>query len=299
VLLIGRFPMFSILGLLLTSQFFIMSDRGNFWNPDKISKQTEIVAEKGDRNIAVHPLQFKNQKILLLVHGFDNTAAEAIDTYHLIHTQIGQLKDKNGNDLYDSVIGYLWPGYDDRLEYFDAEKNALELAQRTRTHLILLSKITKTIDILAHSMGNRLMFEALDFPPQDTMKRTIENFYSFGAAVDKDSIERYHKYDYSTENCRDLYVFHSNRDEVLKFLYRIAQWKGALGSEAPSNLTKVAKNIQLIDCTAFVTGHSQYFSALPLYKFINKQHLKELPPPDVAQNVVILKDGTIKRLSTN
>ena len=242
----------------------------------------------------VDPMQFQDHRTLLLVHGYDETADDALEIYKLIYSEIEQLKDAEGNDLYDSVIGYLWPAGSDYLEYEVAKDNALELSPKMKKYLIQLSQLTGSLDILFHSLGIDVCFEALNYPPLPLTKKTIQNFYSFAAAINSDSIEKHHQFAHATENFQDLYVFHSSPDEVLQYFYTFAEWDEALGYEGVADFSKIASNIQLIDCSAFVAGHSDYFTALPLYRFINKQHLNQLPPPHLAKNVVILEDGSVE-----
>ena len=76
-----------------------------------------------------------------------------------------------------------------------------------RSHLEFLSASAARVDVLAHSMGNRLVFEALDFP-SNRGKKVVHNLYSLAAAVDGESIEKKEKYYRSTQNCEKIFVFY-------------------------------------------------------------------------------------------
>lgn len=275
--------MFAIFKTLLAAGLILLSDRADFWNPDQESNQT---AE-------FDFTRFKGKRVLLLVHGYNNTAEETLATYSQVNQRIAP--------LYDAVIGYLWPGCDNIWEYFSAEKNADELTLRMRSHLSTLSFFSGTLDVLAHSMGNRLVLSALDYLSDRAPKKTIQNFYSLAAAVDDESIEKRQKYYYSTQHCENMYVFHSGRDEVLKIFYLLAERDSALGSKGVEDLKLTPKNIQFIDCTALVGGHSEYFSAPALYKFIQNQHEHQTPSSYIAPNVRLLADGFLvsNSFSTN
>jgi hypothetical protein len=175
-------------------------------------------------------------------------------------------------------------------------------------------------------MGNRLILGALDYLSLHTEKPTsqipnssscfglpysirkqschnffkqrqqtqpIQNFYSIAAAVDDDAIEKGHEYYNSTQQCQNMYVFHSSRDDVLKFLFLVAEKDEALGFEGLEDLNSISNNIQFIDCTSLVDSHSGYFLTKPLYKFIQNQHTHQTPAPNMAPNVQLLANGLI------
>ena len=276
--------------LFLASQLFLISDRDEFWNPDKLSNKTEIVQDNPHISLTE---DLKHKKVLLLVHGYNNSAEEALKTYYLIHDKVETLTDPDGKKLYDIVIGYLWPGYDHKLEYIEAKENALKLAERMRKHLQFLSAKAAKLDLLVHSMGNRLVLESLNFVSLHPKRKLVQNYYALAAAVDNESIEKNNKYYISTLNCQHLYVFYSEHDEVLKFCYKIAEFDNALGYDGIENIKKLPSNVNLIDCTALISGHSLYFTAQPIYQFIMQQHLNQLPTsPD--HSFKILPDGHLK-----
>src|SRR5690242_3299275 len=124
--------MFSMLNILLVTRLLLMSDRDHFWETDKIAK--ENVADK----TLIHPAKIKDKKILLVVHGFNNTAQDALESYRTVARHVEGLKGADGKELYDFVIGYLWPGYDSRLEYYPARKHAIQLKEKMEDHLQFL-----------------------------------------------------------------------------------------------------------------------------------------------------------------
>jgi len=176
---------------------------------------------------------------------------------------------------YDYVIGYLWPGYDDAWEYFEAKQHVSKLVKKMRMHLELLADSGAKVDVLAHSMGNFLMLEALACP-YSQKKKLVQNYYALAPAVDDETLEKKEKYYCSTQNCEKLFVFYSKRDDVLKWSYRLAEGDKALGFRGAEHPDRLPPNVQLINYTSFVDGHSQYFAFLPMYEFIGNQFLKGL-----------------------
>lgn len=261
-----------LLGLLIASQLWLMSDRASFWNDDKISDHTEFMLGSSLQRATLDSEKIKGKNILLLVHGYNNDPEEALSTYRLINIHLSSVKKGRGSKFYDLIIGYLWPGDDSFLKYYDAKHHVSKLAKTMRSHLEFLSDSAVTVDVLAHSMGNRLMLEALN-SPFHMPKKIVHNFYSFAAAVDDKSVEVNEKYYLSTQNCEKLFVFYSKRDDVLKWCYSLAEWDPALGYEGAENPKKLPKNVELINYTDLIGQHSQYFSVLPAYEFIEKQFL--------------------------
>jgi esterase/lipase superfamily enzyme len=289
--------MFSFLNILLVSRLLVMSDREHIWEADKLSKETQIVWDGMKDQATLDAKQLKDQKILLVVHGFNNSAKDAMQTYRTVADHIAALRDAEGNALYDLVVGYLWPGYENKLEYYSAKEHAIKLKEKMKDHLVFLASQAAKVDVIAHSMGNRLMFEALNFPPEKNAKKIVQNLYSFAAAIDNETIEKKHKFFHSSENCENVLIFHSKQDEVLEFLYCLAEWDRALGFEGVENLKKLPSNVQLIDCTAFVLGHSQYFSASNVYSYIRSELLKQAPSAKSMPNLKILANGEIEAIS--
>ncbi|MBS0604555.1 MAG: alpha/beta hydrolase [Verrucomicrobia bacterium] len=261
-----------LFGLLLASQFWLMSDRDAFWDAEKISNHTEFMQDSIQRITALDSRQLKGKNVLLLVHGYNNSPEEALSTYRLINMHLSSFKDSRRSKFYDLIIGYLWPGDDSSLEYYDAKRHVSKLAMTMRSHLEFLSASAARVDVLAHSMGNRLVLEALDYRTQGD-KKVVHNLYSLAAAVDNESIEKNEKYYLSTQNCEKLFVFYSKRDDVLKWYYNIAEWDKALGCDGAEDPRKIPENVQLINYTNFIGQHSQYFTVLPIYDFIKKQFL--------------------------
>ncbi len=248
--------------LLLVSQLLLMSDRASFWDPDNISDQTQQ-----DTSSLQQEIQGKN--VLLLVHGYNETAEDALSRYRLINTNLS-------TSAYDYVIGYLWPAYDDAWDYFKAKHHAKELSKTMRSHLEFFANSAAKLDVLAHSMGNFLMLEALDYHIHDH-KKLVQNFFALAPAVDNESIEKKEKYYQSTKNCGNLFIFYSQRDDVLKWGYNVAELDRALGYEGAEHPDQLPKNVHLMDYTNYVDGHSGYFTFLPIYDFIKNQFFSQSP----------------------
>ena len=261
-----------------------VSDRADFWSEDDIGEVTQMMVE--DQQVPVDFGQFAGQRVLLLVHGFNNSASAAQTTYNEIFSYL------DGFGLYDAVIGYFWPGYGDPLAYYFAKDNAEKLSPRMAANLGALAGVAHKVDVIAHSMGNLIMLRALS----GMSTGPVQNYYSFAAAVDEDSIEKSHSYYSATQQCKDLYVFHSDDDDALKIAFEIAEGgEEALGEDENIDLPDMPSNVQFINCTAFVDGHSGYFEqrAEPVYLFIQNQQAANTPAPTMMQKATLLADGLL------
>jgi esterase/lipase superfamily enzyme len=257
------------LGLLLVSQFCLMSDRAFFWDTEKISVGTSFCEVLNPKIKALDSKEIEGKKVLLLVHGYNNDFAEALSTYQLINTHVSTFEDSK---CYDLIIGYLWPGDDSALEYYDAKSRIPILAKRMRNHLTFLCSSAAQVDVLAHSMGNLLVLEALN-DQFSLNKKPVQNFYALAPAVDDESIEKNEKYYFSTQNCEKIFVFFSKKDDVLKWCYHLAEGDRALGYMGAENPSQLPLNVQLINFSHAIDNHSQYFNFLPFYEFLKQQFL--------------------------
>ena len=239
-----------------------MSDCANFWDADEISSHTEIMQNQEVISKTAVQEGLSKKKVLLLVHGYDSTGKVLMEDYHSVFNHLSGTQ-------YDVIIGYLWPGEDFEAEYFEAKSNARHLAPTVRSHLEFLSSTASSVDVFAHSMGNLLLLEALNFQPQSQQK-IIQNYYALAAAVDNESIEKQEKYFLATQNCDLFYVFYSKGDDVLKWLYAAAEWDKALGYEGAEHPERLSSNVKQINCSNFINNHDQYYTSRPLFDLIQR-----------------------------
>lgn len=272
--------MFYAAKVLFASSLLLMSDRGNFWDTDTIGDSTEEIIDGKETAASFDDL--KNQRVLLLVHGYNSTGQGALDHYRTIQ------KNLDFFNLYDTFIGYFWPGCDAGYEYFKAEKNTDNLAPRLQDHLQTLSQVASSFDVMAHSMGNRLILEAL--VPATQTQPIVRNFYSLAAAVKDKDIEMGHPFYLSALQCQNVFILHSDHDDVLKYDFFLAEHAEALGYAGLDKASKEPKNVQFIDCTEFVDGHSGYFDALPVFSFVKNQQMGQISS---AMNVKLQINGLV------
>lgn len=223
-----------------------------------------------ERGIDVVRDAVAGKRVLMLVHGYNNEFADVIRAYDLIEDQVK----KHMKTRYDLVVGYTWPGGDDRFDYFAAKTRSGSLAPRFCENLRQLhssAKRPRSLDVMTHSMGARLTLESLKLL---STRKVVRNLFLTAAAVDNESIERGEEYFTANSRVRNSFVFHSRNDQVLKFAYSVAEWDRALGlngPEDPADIMQHSKNAIIVNCKHKINGHGEYKYTDEIYKFLNKQ----------------------------
>ena len=77
----------------------------NLWDADNDSVMTQVIDLETLSSSPVDFSELQEKKVLLLVHGYNNTAEDALTTYQKIHEETSPLVDPLGAPLYDVIIG--------------------------------------------------------------------------------------------------------------------------------------------------------------------------------------------------
>lgn len=299
---------------LAAAKMLMVSDRDAFWDPNALSTQTQMsfVDENGSLDHEKQDFnRLKRKNILLLIHGFNNSKADVLPSYFSIQSEVEKVFVKEGEKIYDQVVGYLWPGYESRTDYFEAKEHAEAVSRRVSELISKIADNTHRVDVMAHSMGNFVFLEALkkaSDPKRSWINKfrsilglatelpakRVGNFFSLGAAVDDESIEVGQIYGQAIERCQNVYVVYSKRDSVLKYLYTFAELDRALGSKGIEDISKLPSHVQLVDCSDVVDDHSKYDEAPQVFEFIRNRLLGIQPLPETAKSVKLLEDNTVQ-----
>lgn len=282
----------------MASTMWAISDRDDFWNPDQISSKTQMAFIEPDGRFSSeevpHLATLGGKKVLVLIHGF-NTPKEAIlPTYQRVLQRLNEQMRATQQKTYDLVLAYFWPGGDYPWEYFSARTDAQELAGRVNRLIQRLSGLAESVDIMAHSMGNRLLFEALRLPT--TFSKPVRHLFSLAAAVDDESIQVKEVYGQAIQKCQQAFICYSQQDEVLRFAYVFAEGDEALGHSGIEDLSQLPPHVQLVDCTEVAAGHGSYQGAPQIYRFMQERGRFIIPLQRLSRHVRLLKSGEIKDL---
>jgi esterase/lipase superfamily enzyme len=210
------------------------------------------------------------KKVLMLIHGYNNKADSICSSYWIIANAVNSLlKNSNGTPLYDMIIGYVWPGENSQLEYFEAKANAGAAAYHLRWWLNEINSLSPNVelDLMTHSMGARVLLSSLKISNTDVK---IRNAYMLASAVDNESIEPNEEFYNAVIKCEKFYVFHSVNDNAM-LIYQIPEFDKPLGFAGPEDISLILtkmKNVKVINCKNYVKSHSAYKECDLIYKYI-------------------------------
>jgi esterase/lipase superfamily enzyme len=274
--------------LLIAASLLTVSDRSEFWDNEKISKETQF-GESNEAGVTVLYNQtqvnqmwedLQGKRLLVIIHGFNNPSP--LNFYHTLKANMENL---DPPCTYDKIIGYVWPSYDEAMEYFEAQKNITRLTPRLRALLQKFNAMGCKVDVIAHSMGNRFLLEALNNKPSGDSPKLVENFFSVAPAVDNEAVDRGGDFYDATFHIENMFVFFSERDDVLRWFYVLPEMDDALGYKGSQNRNKLADNVQLIDCTAVIESHAGYLFSLPMYNYLYEVQAGRAPKPYMVQEI--------------
>lgn len=259
----------------------LISARENFWSDTKLAvvdkiKNVDLNGDKKSKDINEEKFlsEISGKRVLVLVHGYNNEPEDVHNAYAIIESKIAKL---TANQI-DQVIGYIWPGGDDPLDYFAAKRRANALARRFGIWLQKMEGNNATIDLMGHSMGVRVILKAL----KTRDRRVVRNVFTMAAAVDNQSVQRDEEFFVSTQQCENMFIFHSKHDSTLKYLYSIAEFDYALGLVGPEDPADIMKNFKpsaevsssatslyVANCKNVIQKHGGYKHSDRIYNYIS------------------------------
>lgn len=239
-----------------------LDDGKNFSDTDHIF---ELQKDHSINEIQTEELasKIKNKRVLLLIHGFNNRRSHILNTYLTIDQKIMN----NLNQVFNHVIGFIWPGGESRFDYFDAKRNTRRAGERFRHILTWLNLHEATVDIMGHSMASLVgrMTLLSSYPLH------INNIYSFGSAITKEAIVKHDEIRNAIKRTNHFYVFVTQNDSLLKYGFRLIEWKSPIGYKDGEEDQKIMKNldkITIVDCTEVIKNHTGYKDSDEIYRFI-------------------------------
>lgn len=195
--------------------------------------------------------------MLIFIHGFNNNF---YSPFVLGATWTASLS--NGSP----VLVYSWPSNAQLLKYLDDETNNTWALDHFRDFLIALLNTPgapPTINILAHSMGNRVALSALDFLARSGMTTTSHIGQVIFAAPDVDSATFFEAIPRIATVANGLTLYGSDHDEALRASREIHGHcrAGLVGCDfaVPSNQKFNAIDASVFHCDAL--GHGYWSSS--------------------------------------
>lgn len=282
-------------------KLLIASCRRDFWSATRFAEVDDFrhldlpgSGEGSGLDRATFVAALAGQRVMLLVHGYNNEQRDVLDSYRTIDDQMRLLGFLGGaKAAYDAIVGFAWPGGATGASFPFARERAQDSAPRLLRLLSDLVGAGVTIDLNTHSLGAVVVLEAL------TRGRTLQvrNAWNFAAAVDNESVELGERYHAATQLCQRFYVFHSRRDPVLRVWYRIGDvfdFDTALGSSGPEDPRAImdhSSNVTVVNCKHVVTAHGGYRTTGQVWSFMQR----ELDAPGPMQFVTLPRTDAMTR----
>ncbi len=271
----------------------LINDRApDFWGTHEISSTTQYADLEGSKlkiltedELADTLDSLKGKRILVYVHGLKNTLEDVLLSHQALHRNISPLTIKTSyyqriksvfmyyvagyseseayqnQRPYDVFINYSWPSYDNEFYYYSAKEHAKVLSPRLADHLHKLSGVAQEVDVMAHSLGNFLLFEALSHPNGEALK--LKNIYSLAASVPNNSLTQGGCHAKALDTCQNLFVFHCKDDFALDLPFTLvepgAPALGLIGPACPQN-QDLNHKLKVVNSAPYIQRHSDYFT---------------------------------------
>jgi esterase/lipase superfamily enzyme len=256
---------------------FVVSCRKDFWSPTEFAPTDEIRELDLDtgHGPVITPAAFlaalAQQRITVLVHGYNNERLDVLDAYRTIDAQMRLLGFLGAASApYEALVGFAWPGGATGVSFPFARGRADETAPRFGRMLADLRGSGATVDLNTHSLGAHVAFQAL----REASAPVVRNAWHFASAVDNESVEHGERYfDASRQSVR-CYLFHSKNDPVLRVWYRLGDLVdfdtalGYSGPEDPRAIMEHSPHVTVINCKDVVTSHGGYRSSGQVWAFM-------------------------------
>lgn len=248
---------------------------------ERTAKDTHI--EIGSINFLNQVKQTDCQQILIYIHGFSNLPEDAIAQAKQLQALCDHAK---ANEIL--VVPLIWPCDNDLgiiKDYWDDQKSAdassfsfarlLEkfIAWRnSEKHNPVEDPCLKRINVLAHSMGNRVLRETLStwnkYDLANGVPLLFRNTFLVAADIVNESLHENETGELISHASRNVIVYHASDDLALRaskasnLKNRIASRR--LGHTGPENMEKTPTNVFSVDCDDinteydFPKGHSYF-----------------------------------------
>ncbi|WP_194847247.1 alpha/beta hydrolase [Candidatus Neptunochlamydia vexilliferae] len=241
----------------LFKETLIITDCKNFLNQSSLSTAQNWKKEIPKKSCFD---RLNGCRVAIVVHGMNNTAPEAYDSYGKLSSQIHM--------NYDYLIYYIWPGAGilAHQSYNNAQDRRL-----TSQYAELLKNLkngSAKIDVIAHSMGNRFTLQTLKLLKSD-FKNVLSNFFMVAPAVPHDCFEEEKKLYYQSSHLADnifvLWTSHDNAMKVYPTYPMGAPSISGLGHGA-RNPQKLPPHVMTIELSSIVPGHglAKFDKSFPL-----------------------------------
>ena len=229
-------------------------------------KDSDGAQEIGSKNFLSALKESRYKQIVIFIHGFSNLPDDVFENASKLQSLFD--KEKDGGIL---VVPIIWPCDKDFgvvKDYWDDQKSAdasaFSLSRvlskfiewRESNAQLSDDHCLKRINILAHSMGNRVLRETLctwdkyDLP--SGVPLLFRNTFLVAADIENESIHRTEKGKLISDSSRNVIVYYASDDLALR-ASKAANLKNKiasrrLGHTGPEDMELTPKNVYAVDC---------------------------------------------------
>ena len=230
-------------------------------------QKKDAYEEIGSKNLLSALKEAKFRQILLYIHGFSNMPDDVFNSAEELQTLCNQKK--KGEVL---VLPVIWP-CDNNLglvqDYWDdqkaADQSAFALARMCQKFMEWRNSedynpeddpCLKRINILAHSMGNRVLRETLSiwhkYDQPQGLPLIFRNTFLVAADVLNESLHKGQPGELISHSSRNVVVYYASDDLALR-ASKVANVKNSeasrrLGHTGPEDMDLTPKNVYAVDC---------------------------------------------------
>lgn len=241
------------------------------------------IHEIGSNNLLKKLKTSKYRQILIYIHGYSNLPNDVFSAADEFQSLCNI---NNENEVL--VLPIIWPCDNDMgivKDYWDDQKSAdgsaLSLSRALNKFIdwrkgneLSDDHCLKRINVLAHSMGNRVLRETLfswnKYDLSNGVPLLFRNTFLIAADIENESIHRNERAQYICHASRNVIIYFASDDLALRSS-KIANLKNniasrRLGHTGPENMSLTPNNVYVVDCDDVNTkydppkGHSYFRS---------------------------------------
>lgn len=228
--------------------------------------------EIGSKEFLDHLKASKAKQLLFMIHGFSNMPNEDIFPRAM---ELQELFNEYERDLVE-VVPIIWPCDNDLglvKDYWDDQKAAdasgVSFARMLQKFMdwqsIQKSHCMKRINVLAHSMGNRVLRETLrnwsryDLP--NGLPLIFRNTFLVAADLVNESLEKWKSGEHICRASRNVCVYYASDDLALR-ASKVSNLRNSiasrrLGHTGPEDMSRVLNNVYTVDCDNFNNAYDK------------------------------------------
>ena len=205
--------------------------------------------------------------ILLYIHGFNNTFEKCIFP---MANRLQELVNENDEEELVCVVPLIWPCDNDEkhsLNDYWEEQDSADISGKHFYRIIRKFEewrlgdgrdgvsCNRRVDLLAHSMGARVLLNSLDFLSKKSggnVPRYFRNVFLIAPDIVNHTFEKGERGRFISDSSRNVVVYHANDDlamtassgaNAMRQVY-----SARLGMAGPEDLEKCPKNVYAVDC---------------------------------------------------